>query len=455
MIRIHFLGILGTGMSSLGIYCQEKGYIVSGSDVKDINDTSIPAWINEVAYVNKIDHNLINQANYIVYSTAIKQNHPELIYAKKQGKKILHRSEFIKIISKNNQVISIAGTHGKTTTSSLTAWVFSQNNQQPSYLLGGIPINLSSAKFDTGKQFILEADESDGSFLNYDTDICVITNIEADHLENHNNSFENYLNAFKKFISGCNICIFNFHDAYTNSIINEINGTTFYSFGYDSRATFQIIDIIHKGSTQLIQILAPDNQTYAFETKLLGKYNAENAVAAWILGYLNKIELIGLSNSISSFEGVKRRCEHIGQININQQLSIPVLDDYGHHPTECNAVIKEFKRQNKKIIHIFQPHRYSRLTQFFDEFIETLKESDVIIIQDVYTAGEIKKDQKDSLSLVNTLDQIHPNVFHVNDSQNVVSIVNEFLDQNSVILFQGAGSISQMAHECAKIWNQN
>src|SRR6056300_1001667 len=232
MNKIHFIGILGTGMSSLALYCHENGYFVSGSDVKDTHDPSLPSWLDNKCYINKLNHNFINQADYIVYSTAISNDHPELVYAKEKKKNILHRSELINLISTNKHVISIAGTHGKTTTSAFTAWIFNKNHLNPSFLIGGTPTNLPNAKYNKGKHIILEADESDGSFLNYRTDTCVITNVEPDHLENHDNSFENYLNSFKDFIEGCQTCIYNSNDKYTSFLIKDIKNTTFYSFGY-------------------------------------------------------------------------------------------------------------------------------------------------------------------------------------------------------------------------------
>ena len=455
MNKIHFIGILGTGMSSLALYCHESGYFVSGSDVKDTHDPSLPSWLDSKCYINKLNHNFINQADCIVYSTAISNDHPELVYAKEQKKNILHRSELIYLISADKHVISIAGTHGKTTTSAFTAWIFNKNHLNPSFLIGGTPTNLSSAKYNKGNHIILEADESDGSFLNYRTDTCVITNIEPDHLENHDNSFESYLNSFKYFIEGCQTCIYNSHDKYTSSLVKDIKNTTFYSFGHSQDVDFRIIHIKPNDSTQTIKIQTPDQKKYQFETQLQGTYNAENAVSAWIVGYLNNINYENLTKSTKTFEGVKRRCEIIGHININNNAKIPILDDYGHHPTECHAVIKELKRQNKNIIHIFQPHRYSRLTNFFDEFCNTLKESDILLIQDVFTAGENKENRKDTFDLINKIKKYHPNIFHAKDTQTIVSIVNKFIDNNSIILFQGAGSVSQTAHECANLWKQS
>lgn len=455
MNKIHFIGILGTGMSSLALYCHESGDFVSGSDVKDAHDPSLPSWLDSKYYINKLNHNFINQADYIVYSTAISKHHPELVYAQEHKKNILHRSELINLISANKHVISIAGTHGKTTTSAFTAWIFNQSQLNPSFLIGGIPSNLSNAQYNKGKHIILEADESDGSFLNYRTDTCVITNIEPDHLENHNDSFENYLNSFKEFIEDCQTCIYNFHDKYTSYLVKKIKNTVFYSFGYSEDVDFKIIYIEPNDSTQTIKIETPDQKQYQFETQLQGKYNAENAVSAWIIGYLNNVNYENLSRSTKSFKGVKRRCEIIGHINIDSNAKIPILDDYGHHPTECHAVIKEFKRQDKNIIHIFQPHRYSRLTNFFDEFSNTLIESDILLIQDVYTAGEKKDNKKDTFDLIKNLRKVHPNVFHAKDTKTIVSIVNKFVDNNSIILFQGAGSVSQTAHECVYLWKQN
>ena len=185
-LHLHFLGILGSGMSSLAIYCKESNYVVSGSDLKPIDDPNLPFWIDKNQYTNTLNKSLIDQADLVIYSTAIKTDHPELTYAKLQGKTILHRSELISHISKEKNVISVTGTHGKTTTSSIISWLFEATNQNPSFLLGGIPACLPSAKYSPGKNLILEADESDGSFLKYKTHTGIITNIESDHLENHN-----------------------------------------------------------------------------------------------------------------------------------------------------------------------------------------------------------------------------------------------------------------------------
>ncbi|MEE2769915.1 MAG: UDP-N-acetylmuramate--L-alanine ligase [Pseudomonadota bacterium] len=452
--KIHFLGILGSGMSSLAIFTQEYGHQITGSDLVNPCNKKLPNWLNPNSYTDSYNQAFIDEADYVVYSSAIGDDHIELQYAKKLNKKILHRSELINIFTAEKKVISIAGTHGKTTTSSIMSWLFEQGNCQPSFIIGGIPANMPSAKFNQGEHLILEADESDGSFLKYKSDICIITNIEPDHLENHNHSIASYLDKFKTFITKTKICIYNIHDQYSNQLIKHIKNTEFHSFGFDSHADFQITHIENKDLIQLITLKLPCGDTTVIKTSLLGKYNAENVVAAWIGGYFQNIDKDNLSKHVEGFKGVNRRCEHIGSIKLNTK-SIPIFDDYGHHPTECHSVLSEYRRQNKKIIHIFQPHRYSRLNHFFDEFIHALSLSDILLISDVFSAGEEKLNMKDSHDLVLSIKNLNKQVFYINDNHEIVDIVNQFIDNDSIVLFQGAGNISKIAHECVAIWNQN
>ena len=448
MKHIHLIGILGSGMSSLALYCIEKGFYVTGSDILPMGSTQIPKWLPLSQYRSCLDSSVIKNADVIVYSTAIKNGHEELDYCKSINKNVLHRSELIGKLIKDKNVISVTGTHGKTTTSSLISYIFNQNKLNPSFLLGGKPLDIPNGHFNNGNDIILEADESDRSFLNYKTDVCVITNIESDHLEFHNNSNEDYLNAFRSFIIKNKVCIYNSDDQNIRTIINSIQEPiSFYGFGYDEHADFQIIKITHHDLKQTITIKLPNQQTTQITSFLLGKYNSENIVAAWIVCYLHSIKIQGINNAIISFQGVRRRCQTIGLVK-QPGFVVPVIDDYGHHPTECHAVLTEYKRQNKKIIHIFQPHKYSRTTLFFNEFVEALSIADVLILLDVYSPEETlcAHNQKSTKDLLLSLK---------NKKNEIISIINHFIDDDYVILFQGAGSISLLAHDCVEIWNQN
>lgn len=453
--HIHFIGILGSGMSGLAMLFLQYGFKISGSDVLNENNHSLPKWLHKDSYTHTMNEGFINKADIIIYSTAIPQDHNELVYARQKQKEILHRSEAINIISKNKRILTIAGTHGKTTTSSLLAWIFKQTKHNPSYLIGGDPIGLTKASYNDGIHFITEADESDSSFLNYPTDLGIVINVEADHLEKHNNSFSQYKEIFLQYIKKSSKCIINIDNPVLNEFVKILDTKNIITFGKTSEADFKIYSIHAKNLEQTINLVKPDGNMISIQSNLMGSYNAENIISAWIAGHLEGISDSDLHTSISSFQGVKRRCQTIG-ITKKFGFNTIVLDDYGHHPSECHAVLKELKRQGHHVIHIFQPHRFTRLNNFFDDFKNALKLADLSIITDVYTAGETQlSHQKCSNQLIKDLIIDKHNAYKLKSDDDFFSILQNNLNANSIILFQGAGTISEMAHMYLQLWNQN
>ena len=412
----------------------------------------MPTWIKSSESDSKMNELFIDDADLVVYSTAISPNHCELIYTKSINKTHLHRSELINLFTEEKYTMTVAGTHGKTTTTSLLAWIMDKTTDDTSYLLGGQPIGLPSAQFKGGKYLVLEADESDKSFLNYQSQACIVTNIEPDHLENHNNSFEEYLTSFKTFIHRNSLCIFNHDDPILRTLSKSTKNVTFISFGFSNEADFSIKKIVFNQDHQNILIKAPNGNEYSFDCQLLGDYNALNAVSAWVMAYTQKINPNLISNAISQFCGVSRRCEKIGVASISNTL-IPVIDDYGHHPTECKAVLTELKKRYKQVIHVFEPHRYSRLDMHFKDFVDVLSLSDIIIIMDICPAGEEKQHYRDSHDLSFAIAENHNHTFYVKTSNDIIDVCNQHINSDAVILFQGVGSTIQiMAKECLKKW---
>ena len=448
---IHFIGIGGIGMSGIAEILCQSGYHVQGSDLNKSNNTNRLEKLGIKVYIGQKKSNVAD-AKIIVVSTAISEKNDEFIAAKKMFLPIVHRSEMLGELMRLKQSIAIAGTHGKTTTTSLIAKMIEENGMDPTIINGGIISSLdSNARLGKGEWMVVEADESDGSFAKLNPTAAIITNIDLEHLDYHKNE-DNLENAFYNFVSSipfygfvC-LCIDN---PRTQRLISKLENKKIITYGMSANADIRATNIYYKNNRMNFSLNIKNNKefeenVYKIEFSMIGMHNIQNALATIATGIELKIPLKKIKNTLKNFTGVQRRFQKVGKYK-----SITIIDDYGHHPVEINSALGAARllAPNTKIIAIFQPHRYSRLRDLFDEFCSSFNNADHVLLLDVYAAGEKPIRNFESNNLEKGLANYgHKNVLYIKDHNLLAKYLLKIIQPNDLIICLGAGSITKIAN---------
>jgi len=454
--NIHFVGIGGAGMIGIARVLLKKGYKVSGSDIDYSND--LKKLKNDGAIVYDGHHeNNIKDKDLLVVSSAIDPENVELLQAKKDSITIIPRAEMLGSLMIGYESIAVAGSHGKTTTTSMVAKILSVADLSPTYVVGGKVLSTDeNSDLGEGKYLVAEADESDGSFIHLQPDVAVITNIDDDHLAHFNNIFENLLDSFVAFCENVpfwGYLVINGDDKNFQKISSKISRKKI-TYGTSQNCDYKIVDILSIEGCQKFKI--EDSflkKSHSFQINLPGRHNVFNAAASIVVAIQEGLDIEAIKKGVLDFSGVGRRYEkHV--INIDKEKKF-LIDDYGHHPLEirCNldAIREEF--QDKKILMIFQPHRYTRTAQLYDEFVDVLNRVDSLILLDIYSASEEPIKGITSSALAETIKkQGHKNVLHVKNHDDLLDIIKEKKDLFDLIVTQGAGSISKVCESIIRRW---
>ncbi len=445
---IHFVGIGGIGMSGLAQIMKNMGFRIQGSDQSKNKNTISCAKAGIKIYLGHSPSNVKN-ATIIVKSTAIKSNNSELKYARKNKLPIYSRAEVLADAVSLKKNIIVTGSHGKTTTTSLVAKILSDQKLDPTIINGGVINSLkSNARLGKGDWAILEADESDGSFLKLPINYSIVTNIDYEHLDFYK-KFRNLENSFVNFINKTPptgksiICIDNI---YIRKILNKIKIKNIITYGESKRADFQVKIQRYNSESTTFNLYFKDKEKKKknienINIKLLGKHNVLNAAAAFIVCLNLGANLSLAKNSLKNFSGVQRRMTKVFSKNKND-----FYDDYAHHPTEISSILEGVHKvnPNRKIISVFEPHRYSRVLSLKNEFSKCFSKSNLVIVCPLYAAGERKNEKFDLLKFSNLIAK--------NSNTQVIIIKNEielskYLKKNlisdEIIIGMGAGIISK------------
>jgi UDP-N-acetylmuramate--alanine ligase len=437
-------------MSGIAEVLNNLGYTISGSDnTKSSNTQRLEKLGIQIVY--KHSESNLDGIDMVVKSTAIADDNPEIIEAKQRLIPILARAEMLSSLMNNKRGIAIAGTHGKTTTTSLVASIMSNAGLDPTFINGGIINSFNSnAQLGKGDYLIAEADESDQSFLLLQPSVSVITNIEPDHLVNYENSFPNLKNAFLQFIKNLpfnGVSIVCGDDEVIKDL--KINfQRPHISYGFEMDNDFVLSDYESSG-TQSYFKMTSDSGSVDLNLNMLGKHNALNAAAATILCLQEGISIEVIQESLIGFMGIDRRMQILGEHTVNDHSCI-YFDDYGHHPTEIEKTIEAIKDSypDRKIVMVFQPHRFSRTKDLFHEFVQVLRQVDQLLLLDIYPAGEKAVDGIDSANLKKSLiDTGFDAVELVKDNQRVMNKIDKNIHSDTVFVFQGAGDISAISRK--------
>ena len=407
----------------------QKGYKISGSDISDSNELKKLRKDGAKVYIGHSKENILG-ADLLVMSSAIDKKNPEIIKANKESITIIPRAEMLGSIMIGYDSIAVAGSHGKTTTTSMIAKILSVANLSPTYVVGGKVLSTDeNSDLGDGNYLVAEADESDGTFTHLQPDVAVLTNIDDDHLVHYNNIFENLLDSFVMFLENIpfyGYMVINGDDKNIKKISKRISRKQI-TFGESKNCDYQIINIKASKGTQNFEIFNnKNNKTHKFRLNIPGKHNVFNASASIALSLEEGVPLGAIKKGIAEFSGVGRRYEK-HNIEIDSKKMI-LIDDYGHHPLEIISNIQAYKEEypNKKVCMIFQPHRFTRTAQLFDDFIKVLNQTDSLILLDIYSASEKPIKGIHSRTIAETIKQLgHKDVTYIKDHDDVIKLVNE------------------------------
>ena len=448
---VHFVGIGGIGMSGIAEVLVTLGYTVIGSDVsenanvKRLRDLGV-----KIAIGHKAEN--IDGADVVVVSSAIKQDNPELVTARLKRLPVVRRAEMLAELMRLKSCVAVAGTHGKTTTTSLVATLLDAGGLDPTVINGGI-INAygTNARLGAGDWMVVEADESDGTFLKLPADIAIVTNVDAEHLD-HFKTFAAVQEAFIDFVA--NVPFYGFAVMCTDHpivqrLVGRITDRRIVTYGENPQADVRLTDLDHHDGKSKFTVQFRDregNTVHAIKDLVLpmpGRHNALNATSAVAVAHELKIPDDKIRTALGKFGGVKRRFTKVGEWN-----GATIIDDYGHHPVEIAAVLKAARDVSKgQVIAVVQPHRYTRLKTLFEPFSTCFNDADAVIVADVYPAGEAPIEGADRDHLVQALRaRGHRQVIPLEGPDKLAGIVKELAKPGDYVVLLGAGSITQWAY---------
>jgi UDP-N-acetylmuramate--alanine ligase len=446
--HIHFVGIGGVGMCGIAEILKREGYHISGSD---LNDNLTVRRLRDLGVDIKIGHSSenIKGSDTVVVSTAIDQSNPEIKAAIEQKIPVIRRAEMLAELMRFRKGIAIAGTHGKTTTTSLVASLLSEGNLDPTYVIGGKLNSIgANAHLGAGSYLVAEADESDASFLYLQPTIAVVTNIDADHMETYHHNFDELKETFIRFLHHLpfyGLAILCLDDPTVRACIPKISRPIL-TYGFESDADIQALNWRQEGMKSQFIVRRKNRDDLSITLNIPGRHNVLNTLSAIAIATELAIEDVAIQRALEKFQGVGRRF----------QISLPLafehgkalmVDDYGHHPREMVATLAAARSvwPDRRVILVFQPHRYSRTQEHYADFIAMLKTVDYVLLLDIYSAGEQPIEGVNSLALIGSL-KLHD--YHTCDYIESVghleTRLNELVHEGDIILMQGAGSIGQM-----------
>jgi len=447
--RVHFVGIGGAGMSGIAEVLVNQGFTVSGSDL--VEGASMRRLRQLGATVHQghaAEH--VSGADVLVVSSAVAESNPEVQAARAARIPVVPRAEMLAELMRFRRGIAVAGTHGKTTTTSLTASLLAEAGQDPTFVIGGL-VNAwgSNARLGEGEYLVAEADESDGSFLLLQPVIALVTNIDRDHLESYDQSFDNLRRAFLDFLhhlpfyGAAVLCL---DDANVRDMIPSVTRAVV-TYGLSELADVRATDVRQDGRMMHFTAHLPGLEPLAVDLNLPGVHNVRNVLGAMAIAWELGLDLPAIVPSLAGFQGIGRRFAEVGRLSVPAG-AVRVVEDYGHHPSELNAVISAARSgwPGRRIVVVFQPHRYTRTRDLFDEFAQVLGGADAVVLTDVYAAGEDPIDGIDSGALCQSIrarGRVNPVLV-----SNVYDLPRELpamLEDDDLVLLLGAGNIGQVA----------
>ena len=456
--HIHFVGIGGSGMSGIAEVLLNLDYKISGSDLSDSTTTKRLSSLGATVYIGHAGH-YIESADAVVTSSVIKSDNPEVLAARANNIPVVPRAIMLAELLKLRQGIGVAGTHGKTTTTSLIASVLAQSGMDPTFIIGGkLEAAGSHAKLGSGEFIVVEADESDASFLYLQPVLAVVTNIDADHMETYDHNFSKLKKAFVDFLQHLpfyGMAVLCVDDPNVREIIPTIT-KPITTYGLSDTAQIRATNISHcKGQMHFTALIGVNENSRKLDIKLNlpGLHNVQNALAAIAVGNELGVSDTSIIKALNKFKGVGRRFQRCGDIKLsgrNKNVNFTLVDDYGHHPVEIAATINAARGAfpNRRLIVAFQPHRYTRTRDVFEDFVKVLSTTDVLLLTEVYSAGETPIVAADGKSLVRAIrvqGKVEP--IFIETVEELPAAIFNVIENEDVVLVMGAGSVGSVVQK--------
>lgn len=448
--HIHFVGIGGAGMCGIAEVMKNQGYAVSGSDIKA---SIVTKRLEEIGIDVFIGHDAQNVdiTDVVVVSSAIDKSNPEIQAALNDHKPVVRRADMLGELMRYRHGIAVAGAHGKTTTTSLLTMMMTEADLDPTYVIGG-KLNASGKNASMGQSrfLVAEADESDASFLSLRPMAAIVTNIDQDHMETYENSFDKLKAAYIQFLHNMpfyGLAVICGDDEELYGMIDDIARPTL-TFGLKEHNDVQAVDIKSEGTKTHFTVLRKDKEPLPLTLNIPGVHNVLNALAAITMATDEGVEDAAIVSALEKFEGVGRRFEQNACV-AKDDGDVLLVDDYGHHPVEVDATIKAARESypDRRLVMLFQPHRYSRTRDCYDDFVKVLSKVDELLLLDVYSAGEepiLGADTKSLARSIRLRGEVEPTII---DIENLEAVMQRVLQENDLLITQGAGNVGQVAVE--------
>ena len=454
--QIHFIGIGGAGMSGIAEILLNEGYYITGSDIADGAVTQHLAQAGAKIFIGHAAENVAG-ASVVVVSSAIHEDNPELVAAKQNRIPVIQRAQMLAELMRFRHGIAIAGTHGKTTTTAMIAMIYTQAKLDPTFVNGGLVKSAGkNAHLGASRYFIAEADESDASFLHLQPMVSVVTNIEPDHMDTYEGDFEKMKTTYVKFLRNLpfyGLAVMCADDPVLMELASRV-GRQVITYGFSEQADYRIENYEQTGFQGHYRVICPNGERIDVLLNVPGKHNALNATAALIVAKEEGIDNDSILTALAEFQGAGRRFDQLGEF-IRPKGKVRLVDDYGHHPTEVDVTIQAARQgwEGKRVVMIFQPHRYSRTRDLFDDFVQVLSKVDALIMLDVYSAGEtpiVGADSKALCRSIRNLGKVDPIL--LSDPAQLGTVLDQIIQDGDLILAQGAGSVSKISRGLAEHW---
>ncbi|MBO9470479.1 UDP-N-acetylmuramate--L-alanine ligase [Endozoicomonas sp. G2_2] len=451
---VHMVGIGGVGMAGIASVLLNLGYNVTGSDIKDGVTTQALAAQGATIFIGHVAEN-VEGADVVVVSTAVAADNPEVVTAHDRLVPVVRRAEMLAELMRFRYGIAVAGTHGKTTTTSLVAALLAGGGLDPTFIVGGKVLGANSnARLGEGPYLVAEADESDASFLLLTPMMAIVTNIDADHLETYGGEFSRLTDTFVEFLHHLpfyGLAVLCADDPVVRSILPDV-GRPIVTYGIEHDADIMAENLTFDGTGTRFTLRRAGHDGYDVHLNLPGKHNVLNALAAAAVAHELGVDMPAIGQALSQFAGIGRRCEVHGEITVGDR-QVLLVDDYGHHPRELVSIIGAARNawSERRLVVVFQPHRFSRTRDLFDDFCQVLAELDVLVLCEVYAAGETPVANADGRALargVRARGKADP-VF-VDDVQRLGEVLPGILRDGDVLLTLGAGDIGAVAQQMAR-----
>jgi UDP-N-acetylmuramate--alanine ligase len=447
--NIHLVGVGGSGMSGIAEVLVNLGYVVSGSDLRESAVTRHLAGLGVSVTIGHRE-DAVSDADVVVISSAVGEENPELSAARARRIPVVPRAEMLAELMRHRYGIAVAGTHGKTTTTSLIAAIFAEADLDPTFVIGGrVNSTGSHARLGAGRFLIAEADESDASFLHLQPMVTVVTNIEADHMDTYGGDFARLRGTFTEFLHNLpfyGLAVICADDPELTRLAKDIGRPTL-RYGFAGDADYRIVDLEPAGLRTRFRVQRPEGlPDLAVDLAMPGAHNVLNATAAVAVASDQHIDDAVIQRSLANFAGVGRRFS-VYEVAL-EGVEVSLVDDYGHHPTEVAATLASARQAwpQRRLVMVYQPHRFTRTRDLYDDFVAVLSDCDCLVLLEVYPAGETPIAGADSRSLARSIrqrGQLDP--LYARDAAEVPALLADILQPGDVLLTQGAADIAQLA----------